>query len=87
MILVSTNKMAMCAFPCEVYIECVSTEPDEHGVPQREWRIMAGSYTQVVMGKYSNPAPAKMELQRLLTEWNHPETMRPEIFEFVKEVS
>lgn len=87
MILVSTNKMAIAPFPCEVYIECVSVEPDDHGVPQREWRIMAGNYTQLVMGKYSNPAPAKMELQRLLQEQEKPESMRPEIFEFVKEVS
>lgn len=86
MILVATNHMAMVPFPCTVYIECVSTGTDDHGVAQRTWNVMAGNYTQVVMAKYSSPAPAKMELQRLLDEAGKPESLQAKVFEFVKEV-
>lgn len=85
MILVATNHMAMVPFPCTVYIECVSAEADEHGVPKRLWKIMAGDYVQVVMAQYTSPVPAKMELQRLLDEAEKPEAMQSKTFKFVKE--
>lgn len=83
MILISTNGCAIANFPCRVYIdrreELVGmtqgkAEPDTKTV----WAIVADD---MVMGKYSSPMPAKMELGRMRDAFNR----NSGEFEFLKE--
>lgn len=74
MILVSQKRSAAVPYPCDVYIEKDGDTYD----------IYAGNTIHICMGKYTNVAAAKLELNRLIEVYAKGPT-KPETFFFMKE--
>lgn len=82
MILVNQNQTAIEPFPCPVSIEKFGSDDNF------EWRIIVGQYSRAIFAKYSSPVPAKMELKRLMDEWENASRSASDyqFFQFVKDV-
>lgn len=83
MLLINQNQTAIHPFPCPVNIEKYGSEESHY-----EWRIVVGQYSRQIFATYTSPVPAKMEIKRLMDEWeNAPrETHEFKTFQFVKDV-
>lgn len=83
MILVNQNQTALQPFPCPVAVEKYGTEESGY-----QWHIVVGQYSRSIFAKYSSPVPAKMELKRLMDEWENASRSASDyqFFQFVKDV-
>lgn len=84
-VLVGQGGNALYPFPCSVTIQQRTDAPAEDGAaPTRYYAVVCGG--EVIMAKYSELVPAKLEVNRLREEWNKTDSMRPFTFEFAKDV-
>lgn len=82
MLLLGQRGNAVHPFPCPITIQARTNPPKENGdEPEHFYAVVCGD--GVIMAKYHDLAPAKMEINRAAKEWEAgPEHL---IFQFVKD--